>query len=94
MFMKPIVELEILKIIDQLKPNKSAGHDKNGNFIIKTLSDVSYKATNMYILNLSLLTGIVPENLKVAKVIPIYKKKTDAAVFSNYRPVSLLPCFF
>ena len=30
--------------------------------------------------SLSLSTGIVPENLKVAKVIPIYKKD-DAAVF-------------
>ena len=29
MFMKPIVELEIMKIVDQLKPNKSAVHDKN-----------------------------------------------------------------
>ena len=35
MFMKLIVELEIMKIVDQLKPNKSAGHDKIGNFIIK-----------------------------------------------------------
>ena len=39
MFMKPIVELEIMKIVDQLKPNKSAGHDKIGNFIIKKVSD-------------------------------------------------------
>ena len=91
MFMKPIVELEIMKIVDQLKPNKSAGHDKIGNFIIKKVSDEIVKPLTC-IFNLSLSTGIVPENLKVAKVIPIYKKD-DAAVFSNYRPVSLLPCF-
>ena len=30
--------------------------------------------------------------MKVAKVIPIYKK-ANASVFSNYRPVSLLTCF-
>ena len=35
MFMTPIVELEIPKIVDQLKLNKSAGCDKIGNFIIK-----------------------------------------------------------
>ena len=44
------------------------------------------------VFNLSLSSGIVPEKLKVAKVIPIYKKD-DSALFSNYRPVSLLPCF-
>ena len=44
------------------------------------------------ILNLSISTGIVPDKLKIAKVIPIYKKD-DAEKFSNYRPVSLLPCF-
>ena len=37
-------------------------------------------------------TGIVPDKLKIAKVIPIYKK-SNADMFYNYRPVSLLPCF-
>ena len=44
------------------------------------------------IFNLSISTGIVPEISKIAKVVPIYKKD-DAKKFSNYRPVSLLPCF-
>ena len=44
------------------------------------------------IINLSLSTGSVPEQLKIAKVIPIYKKE-NAEIFSNYRPVSVLPCF-
>ena len=91
MFMKLIVELEIMKIVDQLKPNKSAGHDKIGNSIIKKVSDEIVKPLTC-IFNLSLSTGIVPENLKVAKVLSIHKKD-DATVFSNYRPVSLLPCF-
>ena len=34
----------------------------------------------------------MPEQLKLAKVIPIYKKD-NAEIFSNYRPVSVLPCF-
>jgi hypothetical protein len=53
-------------------------------------SEIAKPLTSIF--NLSLSTGIVPEKLKTAKVIPIYKK-ADAAVFSNYRPVSLLPCF-
>ena len=35
MYMKTIIELQILQIVDQLKQNKSAGHDKTGNFIVK-----------------------------------------------------------
>ena len=44
------------------------------------------------IFNLSLSTGSVPEQLKIAKVIPIYEKE-NAEIFSNYRPVSVLPGF-
>ena len=40
-------------------------------------------------INQSLCTGIFPEKLKVAKVIPLYKKG-DNHLFDNYRPISLL----
>jgi Reverse transcriptase (RNA-dependent DNA polymerase) len=43
----------------------------------------------LFIFNLSLHTGVVPEKLKVAKAIPIYKKG-DSSLPSNYRPISLL----
>jgi len=91
MYMKPIVEMEIIKIIEKFNQNKSAGHDNIGNFIIKRVANDIVKPLAM-VFNLSISTGTVPEKLKTAKVIPIYKKN-DAAVFSNYRPVSLLPCF-
>ena len=91
MFMKPIVEMEVIKIIEKFNPNKSAGHDNIGNFIVKKISNEIAKPLTM-IFNLSLTTGIVPQSCKIAKVIPIYKKE-DAEIFSNYRPVSVLPCF-
>jgi len=91
MYFKPIVEKEIVKIIGKFNPNKSAGHDNIGNYIIKNVAPEIAKPLAM-IFNLSISTGIVPENLKKAKVIPIYKKE-DSEVFSNYRPVSILPCF-
>ena len=42
--------------------------------------------------NLSLSTGTVPDDIKVAKVVPIYKKDNPQH-FGNYRPVSVLPTF-
>ena len=46
----------------------------------------------MNIFNLSLSTGIFPDRMKVAKVTPIFKKGEKSGI-SNYRPISVLPCF-
>ena len=46
----------------------------------------------MNIINISLLKGISPDKLKIAKVIPTYKAE-DTCLFVNYRPISLLPNF-
>ena len=42
------------------------------------------------IINTSLSTGVFPESLKIAKVIPAFKAD-DPTLFSNYRPISILP---
>ena len=42
--------------------------------------------------NMPLSIGEFPDNLKIAKVIPVYKI-ADTSIFSNYRPISILPCF-
>ena len=42
------------------------------------------------IINQTLSTGIFPDTLKIAKVIPLYKKG-DKALLENYRPISVLP---
>ena len=91
MFFKPVVPNEIIKIIGKFNQNKSPGHDQIGNMIVKRVASEIAKPLSI-IFNLSLTVGEVPSQLKIAKVIPIYKKD-DAQVFSNYRPVSVLPCF-
>jgi hypothetical protein len=42
-----------------------------------------------HIINLSIIQGVVPDDLKLARVVPLFKKndKTDVG---NYRPVSIL----
>ena len=50
------------------------------------------KKSLCHIVNLSISQGIFPSKLKMAKIIPIYKKgKHDLC--SNYRPISLLSVF-
>ena len=41
---------------------------------------------------ISIESGHVPDTMKLAKVIPIYKSK-DKQMLNNYRPISLLPIF-
>ena len=41
--------------------------------------------------NLSLTYGKVPHDMKIGKIIPVLKKG-DPHIFSNYRPITLLPC--
>ena len=46
-----------------------------------------------HIVNKSLESGIVPDNMKVARVIPLFKSG-DQHVFNNYRLISILPAFY
>lgn len=44
------------------------------------------------IMNLSISYGIVPDQMKIARVIPLFKAD-DQSMLTNYRPVSVLPNF-
>ena len=74
-----------------LKINKSLGYDDiSFNVLKKCFSSLCEPLK--YLFNLSIIKGIFPDDLKIAKVTPIYKAdgKSD---LSNYRPISVLSCF-
>ena len=41
------------------------------------------------VINLSLIQGVVPDDLKSARAVPLFKK-SDKTEVGNYRPVSIL----
>ena len=73
-FLTPTTEYEISRIINKLKPKLSTGIDEISCKLIKQSSIIIIPLIT-YIINLSLETGIVPDKMKLAKVIPIYKSK-------------------
>ena len=89
-YLEPVTENEVENIIINLK-NSSPGWDDFTAKIVK-LSYPSFIIPLTYICNLSLSSGIVPNDLKIAKVIPIFKSKKRNCI-NNYRPVSVLPVF-
>ena len=90
-FFAPTVKEEMEEIVSNLNDKKSAGHDGIGNYLLKNIIS-SIVDPLVYIINLSLVSGIVPANMKTAKVIPIFKRG-DKCDVSNYRPISLLTSF-
>ena len=88
-FFAPTTEDEILRIIKGLPSKKSFGHDKISGILLKHIAaEIKYPLS--IAINKSITEGHVPNSLKIAKVVPIYKSK-DKDSFSNYRPVSVLP---
>ena len=81
---------EILKIVSNFLPKSSAGHDGLSMKIIKRVI-VKLSEPLCVIINQSLFSGIFPYKLKIARVIPVFKKD-DNTILDNYRPISILPC--
>ena len=89
-FLSPVNDLEVKNIIAQLK-DEAPGYDGILSKGLKCISDhIATPLTRLT--NLSFSQGVVPDDLKVALVSPLYKTK-DPKTFSNYRPISLLPLF-
>lgn len=85
----PTSKTELCKIIDNFNCNTSCGIDGISTKVIKCVKDlIIVQLTNC--INKCLEIGSFPDNLKLAKVTPIFKSgsKTNPG---NYRPISVLP---
>lgn len=81
-------ENEVAQIIKELKNKKSTGHDGLSNEMLKQCSPVIEKYLSEAFNN-SIAKTQFPDFLKLAKVVPIFKKG-DRTSPENYRPISLL----
>ena len=90
MYLYPTTNSEIVKCIKSLK-TFSCGHDDIPPAVLKNAADeIAVPLT--HIVNLTLKTGIFPDALKQAKVIPLLKSGNRSDI-KNYRPISILPAF-
>jgi len=91
MFCSPVTPDEIIRILYKLPNNKAPGGDGINSKVLKVIGS-SIATPLAHIFDLSFTSGEVPELLKVAIVIPIYKKG-ERNQPGNYRPISLLGVF-
>jgi hypothetical protein len=86
-----VSELQILKFVKLMKPKRSLGPDNLSNKLLKQIAPIII-APLKFLINLSLETGFVPSQIKLAKVIPLFKSGDKHAKhdFNFYRPISIL----
>ena len=87
-FLDPCTPDECSAIIDAMKITNE-GKNNLPIRLLKANKDI-FSPVISEIVNQSISTGVFPDQLKIATVIPVFKKG-DPTNPSNYRPISLLP---
>ena len=79
---------EIVKIISSFNNNKSS------DLCVRAIKHVRHEIAPILstLFNKCMAAGIFPAELKIAKVIPLFKSG-KRHILSNYRPISILPLF-
>ena len=89
-FLEKVTESEITNYISELKTKKAGGCDKISCDFVKLSSSILTPVL-VTLIKSAISLGIFPGNLKLAKVVPIFKKWNKLNM-NNYRPISLLTC--
>ena len=88
---QPLSINELKNAFLSLKINKSPVHyGVSFNVTKKCFGELCEPLKHLF--NLSIVKGIFPGHRTIAKVTPIYKADNSSNI-SNYRPISVLPCF-
>ena len=89
-FLQTASEQEVTEICSSFRSATAPGYD----CISKNAVQGSFKVITplTYIINLSFNSGVVHQEMKIARVIPLFESG-DMSLFTNYRPVSVLPVF-
>ena len=83
-----MVSEKILKYLNNLSANKATGLDGIPSSFLRNSASVTVCPLT-HIINLSITQGVIPDDLKSARVAPLFKKN-DKTEVGNYRPVSIL----
>ena len=71
---EPVAHTSVLKLLQQLNPHKSAGIDNlTGKFLKEGAPVLASPITNL--INLSISLSSFPDDCKIAKLKPLYKKE-------------------
>ena len=90
-FFQPITPIEVFQCIHQLHSYKAIRADNIPVSYIKTASEViSAPLSDIY--NRCVIEGVFPDELKLAKVIPVHRGGSTKQP-NHYRPISILSPF-
>ena len=86
MFLNPVDDQVIIRTVQSCKNKMSTDYNDIKQIINQIVRPF------VHICNVSFQTGVFPDKMKIAKVVPLFKSG-EKNVFTNYRPISLLPQF-
>lgn len=84
-----VTQEEICQIVKNLKNSKSPDiYGISSNVLKFVINDIASPLSSA--INTCLREGVFPDNLKIARTVPVFKK-VNAEEIKNYRPISVLP---
>ena len=87
-FIQYVAPQAIIDVVNTIKPKSSSGQDEIWTNVMKaTITHIINPVT--HIINQSLKTRIVPDKMKIAKVVPIFKS-SNQSLLKYYRSIRLL----